>query len=690
MHSTSLAPSLWKPIALLCAVLVTQGDLVAGPALNEGPTSRDHRIAIIVSTLLPRMHISHRKLDDTVGQRALDLFIESLDPRKLYFVDADIDEFTELSTQLDDLVRAGNVEPAYRIFRRFVQRISERMDIVNELLDGEFDFTIDEVADLDPDFYPKSIDEVRDRWRRELKLQLLFMEASDAKEGDQRSTKEGSEFEARKTRLRRRYRRLESRMRRLESDQLFERYMAAFSRSYDPHTTYMSASTLDQFMIEMSLNLEGIGAELREEDGHTSISRIMDGGAASRETSIRIGDKILAVGQGLDGEWEDSVGMPVADIASRVRGKPGTVVRLKLMSTVGDIKEVRLVRSRVELSESRARGHIVPLDTDDGEAFKAGYVELPAFYRDVDAMQRGDDDFHSCSRDVRDLLMSFRRQSADAVVLDLRDNGGGYLDEAIRVVGLFIDLGPVAQVRSLDGAVQIYEDREAGAIWDGPLVVLTNTSSASASEIVAGAIQNYRRGVIVGDRQTHGKGTVQTPLKVADALFGNVQELPNYGALKVTVQKYYLPDGESTQIDGVSVDIALPSANSYAGMGERALQHTLPKDRVPAANHALYEMSTASLVNQLRDASRRRVGFSESFAQITRQMEAARESRDRKTMPVMKSKFQAIRERLQAGYDPSTNLEGESRFPNDDYEEEVLEIVHDYVNALGKRSESNA
>lgn len=687
----------WGIYVVVFLPFIDQATAVAGPAGLGTPSAKDHHLAIMVSSLLEQLHVSKRKVDDTVSRRAFDLFLGSLDPRKLYFLKSDIDEFSKLSTRLDDLLKAGDVTPAFRIYKRFLKRIDERMDVFDELIDGEFDFTIDEFADTEPSRFPTTSEEARDRWRREIKLQLLVLEASDDESSpattkfDSDSSTDSSDSAPTEpkreldpvSRIRRRFHRIAGRMRRLDSGKLVEMYMNAISNSYDPHTAYMSPSTLERFMTLMSLNLEGIGAELREEDEYTSVIGIIDGGAASRESNLKIGDKIIAVSEGGNGVWEDTVGMAIDEVASRVRGKPGTTVRLKLLPVVGDVKEVRLVRSRIELNDRRASGREVAFETEEQESLRAGYIALPSFYRDIDALQRGETGFRSCSRDVNDLLGQFRKNSVDAVVLDLRGNGGGYLEEAIQLVGLFIDRGPVVQIRKSNGTIARYNDTSPGVAWGGPLVILTDSDSASASEIVAGAIQDYGRGLVVGDQQTHGKGSVQTPLDVAESVFGVRDNLPNYGSLKVTVQRYYLPDGDSTQMDGVKADVALPSVRTYAAVGERELKYALLKDQIPAAKHRSYKLSSADLLNRLRTASKRRVENSPSFSRIKTRMEAARENGLKKQISIKKSQFEATRQLLRG--DDTREDKTSDGFPTNDYENEVLEIVQDYVEEWTKR-----
>ncbi len=694
----------------LLLVLMTAATACSQPAATNDPGARERNIARLVARLLQKLHISHRAVDDTISQRAYGLYMQMLDPRKLYFTEQDADEFAPLSTKLDDHLLQGDVGPAFNIFRRLLQRMEERQPLVARLLESDFDFEVDEdiVVDSEEIEYAASDAAIADRWRREIKWRLLAMESDAAREtepaSEQAANREGPSTEdstedtstedtqrTPKERVERRFAQQFARMKRLDAEKLFELYLSSIAAAYDPHTTYMSPNSMEQFMIQMSLNLEGIGAELREEDGYTSIVRIMDGGAASKTPGIAVGDKILALAQGAEGDWTDVSTQSVERIASQVLGKRGTTLRMRLESKAGKVKEVSLQRTRLELQKKAVKGHVIQAVADNGEARRVGYIDLPAFYKDVDAMRKRGGQYRSCSRDVASLLDSFRNQSADAVILDLRGNGGGYLDEAIDIVGLFIDEGPVVQVRAANGPISVYRDMNRGVSWDGPLVILTDTNSASASEIVAGAIQDYGRGIVVGDRQTHGKGTVQSPVDVARSLMGELPNLPNFGALKVTMQTYYLPSGKSTQSEGITANVALPTSRNYATMREDDLKHALPQDQVAKADYRRLNFVTDSIVEKLNAASKERTGVSEEFGLFSRRMQAMEKRADEARRSLVKSEFELAREVFLEGateLEPASgDAEGdaddeEKSFPVDTYDEEVLEIVQDYVTQL--------
>ena len=682
------------PTAALLAIFLLTADH-AGIADN-GPGPNERNISRIVAQLLQQLHISHRPVDDVVSVRAFQLFAEALDHRKLYFTQSDMDEFSANVSQMDDMVLRGDVEPAFAMHRRLVTRMEERQDLIEQLLGAGFDFSVDEDIVVDPDVttYAASVQEIRDRWRRELKWQYLLQSTARM----QRATPPASKAVASESpeepdpieQLRTRYRERMNRMRRMDSEKICELFLSSIAGSYDPHTTYMSPASLKQFMIQMSLNLEGIGAELREENGWTTITRVMEGGAASKEDAIEVGDKILAIAQGKNAPWSDVAGQSVDQIATQILGKAGTALRMRLQSRTGELKEVGLVRSRVELKEKGASGHIIPLSAQAQNAPRIGYLDLPSFYKDIPQAGRSKSK-RSCSKDVADILDRFQNQDVDAVLLDLRGNGGGYLDEAVKIVGHFIDHGPVVQVKESGGSVQTYEDTARGVAWDGPLLVLVDSFSASASEIVAGAIQDYARGVVVGDRKTHGKGTVQSPVDLASYLLGQFPNAPSLGALKVTMQTYYLPSGRSTQIDGVTAHVPLPSTSTFAPYREERLQFVLPKDRVPSTTFKKVDMTPHPVLSRLRRASERRVQNSPELQQTTQRMDAIRVRTDQKYRSLLKSKFE-LAQKLFLNQDEDVEQDEKlrpSQFPRNEYEEEVVNIVQDYIGELAKIGKSN-
>ncbi len=512
-------------------LLATTGAVVllsgrGGLADPNGPQQADRQVTLAVSALLKREHLSRHPLDDEISERWLKTYLKTLDPFKVYFMQSDIDEFNEHKDDLDDWAKQGDIRFGYTIFKRFLERLDERVKWVDELLTQPHDFSVNEDMITDPDAttYAKTTAESKDLWRKRIKYDLLVLEAD----------KDKLEGKAAQEKLSRRYHSLGKRMHQTDSDELLEMYLTALTTSYDPHTTYMSPGSLENFEIQMRLNLEGIGAALQFTDGYTVVSKIIPGGAADKDKRLKPEDKVVGVGQGTEGEIVDVVDMKLNDVVKLIRGERGTVVRLKVLPAgQGEPKIYAITREQIELTDSEARSEVIEAGRrPDGTPYKIGVIDLPSFYMDMSGAREGLEDFKSTTRDVAKLLKKFNEQKVDLVVLDLRQNGGGSLTESINLTGLFIDTGPVVQVKDADKRVQHYDDQDRGMAWNGPLVVLTSKFSASASEIFAGAIQDYRRGLVIGDSSTHGKGTVQSLLDLGKQLFRGLPNSPQLGALE--------------------------------------------------------------------------------------------------------------------------------------------------------------
>ena len=674
-------PKLGIPCLMVAAAACSTVSAQEKPIeFDAQPTRRDGVVARLIANLMPRHHISTERLNDTVSERALDIYVNALDPLKLYFLQRDVDAFQASSDKIDDMVKGGDLSLAYDIFKLFTRRVDERVADAQELLSGEFDFDKEEniIIDRDAAKYATSAAEAKDRWRRQIKFALLDLK-DEEKEGD----------EAVAT-LRRRYSRYSRRWKESDSDDILEMYLSAVTMAYDPHSTYMAPSTLDDFRIQMGLALEGIGAALREKDGTTVITNVIPGGAAAQHGKLKADDVIISVGQGDDGEMVDILEMSLQDVVSLIRGKAGTVVRLGVkVGGRGSAQEYKITRAKVQLEDSAARGKILEEEGPSGAKMKIGYITLPSFYMDMEAARRQEKDFRSSTRDVRRILFEFSQQNVEGVVLDLSKNGGGSLTEAINLTGLFIDRGPVVQVKNSDGTVQQYNDEVGGTSWDGPLVVMTSKFSASASEIFAGAIKDYGRGIIVGDPATHGKGTVQTLMDLGQQLFRNGRE--NYGALKVTLQQFYLPDGDSTQLHGVAADVILPSITQKMDISESDLDYALPHGRVSAAKHDIFGMVPADLVGTLRKNSQSRVNKDEEFVDLMRRIELYVQQKEQDVVSLDEDKFMARRKELDAQkLDEEKAVETETNakeiWRDTFYNREVINIAHEYIVGLKKQN----
>ncbi len=475
-------------------------------------------------------------------------------------------------------------------------------------------------------------------------------------------------------------------MAQFDNDELLETFLTAITSAYDPHTSYMSPTTLENFRIALQLNLEGIGAQLQDQDGKTIVANIVPGGAADKNGKLKKDDEIISVAQGDDGEVVDIVGMKLNDVVQRIRGKAGTVVRLGVIpANKKEAVTYKITRAKIELEDSAAHGEVFDVGSkSDGTPMKVGVLDLPSFYQDMRAAQDHLPDYRSATRDVERVLNDFKKQGVDAVVLDLRRNGGGSLVEAVDLTGLFIDQGTVVQVMDHDKRIQYLDDTSPGMAWDGPLVVMTSKLSASASEILAGAIQDYHRGLIVGDTSTHGKGTVQSLQNLGDAY--GVPFPPNLGALKITVQQFFRPNGDSTQKRGVLSDIVLPSVTDHMDIGESDLDYAIDFRHVKSSKFASTDMVTEPIVAKVRAESAQRVSKSADFARLLKRINLYQERKAHKAVTLNEKKFFEEGEEANADKAEEERLVDEANEPNkikrDYYLDEVLLITRDYVNAL--------
>ncbi|MEX0678495.1 MAG: carboxy terminal-processing peptidase [Pirellulales bacterium] len=663
--------------ALSGAVLVSGRPSWAEPT---GPAAADKHITHAITVLMNHEHLTRHPLDNEISGRWLDNYLKMLDPRKVFFTESDVDNWMAYRSQLDDMALRGDTSFAYRVFGQFLERIDERVKLAKELVYEPHDFVIDEAMDTDADAvaYAKNDAEMRDRWRKRVKFELLDLEVEKKLTGKEAQEK-----------IAKRYQNLSKRMRQTDNDELLEMYLTALTTAYDPHTAYMSPSTLENFEIQMRLNLEGIGAALEAPDGETVVKRVIPGGAAAKDGRLKMDDRIIGVGQGIDGPIVDVSDMKLNDVVKLIRGHQGTTVRLQVVPEgEKDAKIYAIERAQVALTDSEARSVIFEAGKKaNGSPYKVGVINLPSFYMDMEAARSGRDDFKSTTRDVAGLLEKFKAENVDAVVLDLHLNGGGSLTESINLTGLFIDTGPVVQVKDIDGQKTQYDDTERGLAWSGPLVVLTSKFSASASEIFAGAIQDYKRGIVVGDTATHGKGTVQSLLDLSQKMFRGVRNAPQLGALKITMQQFYRPDGDSTQNRGVLADIVLPSLISQLDVGESSLDYAMKFDHVDPAEHSRYSMVDDRIVQELRKLSGQRRDSSGDFQKLTHDIERFNTLKDRKSISLNREKFIADKSELTPEKQEEKEFE-ELNDPNrpvvkrDYYFNEVLDITADYARLL--------
>ncbi|MCI0732871.1 MAG: carboxy terminal-processing peptidase [Methylococcaceae bacterium] len=554
---------------------ITQAFANSGPAAEQGlspePDFSDTSVKII--EYLKLGHYQRLELDDRLSSKMLDEYLLYLDKSRSHFTQSDVREFEVYRQRLDDDLKNGNLDAAYSIFNRYTQRMQEQVNYMLARLDKgleSFDFEQFESMEVDREHepWPADIKELEDLWRKQLKNAILLLRLSD--KTDPEITEK----------LKSRYQNQIKQLRQFKSNDVFQVYMNTFTGLYDPHTQYFSPRTSENFNINMKLSLEGIGAVLQSEDEYTKVLRLVPAGPADNGGQLKPTDLIIGVGQGETGEIIDVVGWRLDDVVDLIRGPKGSVVRLEIIPG-GDAKAdtaariVNITRDTVRLEEQSAKKDILEIKTNGKKPRRIGIIDIPAFYMDYRAQQVGDPNFKSTTRDVRDLLGQLNQEGIDGLIVDLRNNGGGSLSEAITLTGLFIETGPTVQIRNANGSVRVLEDRDPTYAYSGPLVVLVNRLSASASEIFAGAIQDYQRGVVIGS-QTFGKGTVQS-----------LQPL-DQGQLKLTQSKFYRISGASTQNRGVVPDILLPSLFDSTEIGESTMPNALPWDTISTVSYPKY------------------------------------------------------------------------------------------------------
>ena len=538
--------------------------------------SLDQRLRSSLATkFLSNWHYKDTRLDDELSVKIFDRYLDLLDPNFSFFLASDIETFAPYRLQLDDALVHSNPSPAYEMFNVYVGRVHDRVKFAREQLKTPMDFTIDEsyAWDRSETKWAKTEAELDEFWRQRVKNDFLRLRLA------------GKEDEAIIETLDDRYENLDRRITELNSDDIFQFFMNAFAQSIEPHTAYMSPRSSENFEISMRLSLEGIGALLGRENEYTSIARVVPGGPADKEGSLKAGDKVTAVGQGHDGKLVDVVGWRVDDVVDLIRGAKHTVVLLEVIhedtGVDGPTEIIEIVRDEVKLEEQAAKSRIIEVPGEGEEMIKVGVIDLPVFYLDFNGRAKNLPDYRSSTRDVRKLINEMKQEGIKGLVVDLRNNGGGSLLEATTLTGLFIDEGPVVQVRNSSGRISTEEDNDPGMAWEGPLAVLVNRYSASASEIFAAAIQDYGRGMIIGET-TFGKGTVQNLVDLDD--YARSGDAGKMGQLKITMAQFFRVNGGSTQNRGVEPDIQFPSAGDPEDYGERSLDNALPWTSIDSAS----------------------------------------------------------------------------------------------------------
>ncbi len=571
--------------------------------------------AQLVTTVLTRYHYNRVALNDSLSALIFNKFINQLDGGKNYFLKSDIDEFSKYKFELDDFLANSNIIFFFDVFNVYLKRVSERMDYISKLLENEFDFSTDEyfVIKRDSVDWPEDENEMNEDWRKRIKNDALLYKLN------------GKDWDFIKTTILKRYKNISKYLFQYNSEDVFQLAMNAFAETIDPHTNYFSPITSDNFKIDMSLSLEGIGARLQVEDDFTKIVEIIPGGPADKSKQLKADDKIIGVAQGEDGEFEDVIGWRVNDVVKLIRGEKGTVVRLLVIPAGSDLnakpKEVKLVRDKVKLEDQAAKSNLLEIE-NNGKKFKIGIINIPKFYSDFEAQRNGEEG-KSTTKDVKRLISELQTKNIDGLIIDLRNDGGGSLTEAVELTGLFIKEGPVVQVRNSSNKIEINKDPDPSLVYSGPLAVMVNRFSASASEIFAAAIQDYGRGIIIGEN-TYGKGTVQNLIDLN--MFTNRQNM-RLGQVKLTVAKFYRINGRTTQRVGVKPDIELPSYFLPEEFGESSEPSALPYDEINKLNYEKYS-EIQKYIPELISRHNSRTQSDPDFQYLIEQIKDYRESKN--------------------------------------------------------------
>ncbi len=610
-------------IGLVCLFLAgispAQALEVGSPAILK-PSPEQVQAAHLTAEFLTRFHYRPIPLDDALSVRIMNRFIDSLDPDRLIFLQADVDKFLTGSKEIDDAIDRQDLTIPFSIFNVYQMRIIERMTFARGLLKQNFDFSKQEefsiVRDKEP--WPRSNAESDDLWRKRVKNDWLRLKLVGKDDATIRKT------------LDKRYENSIERTYKYKSDDAFQSFMAAYTTSVDPHTDYFGVKASAEFDISMKLSLVGIGAVLQERDDYTTIRELVAGGPAQSSGKLAVGDRIIGVGQGKDGPIKEVIGMRLDEVVQMIRGDKGSVVRLDILpadaGADGKHHVITLVRDKISLDKQAAKKTILPVKDGDVTR-KIGVITLPAFYEDIQARRKGDKNYKSASRDVAKLIAELKQDKVDGVLVDLRNNGGGSLSEAIDLTGLFVGKGPVVQQRNANGEVKVESDNLPTPAWKGPLGVLINRGSASASEIFAAAIQDYGRGVVIGE-PSFGKGTVQTVVDL-DEVANNPK--PEYGELKFTVAQFFRVDGGTTQLRGVTPDISLPGLFDLKLVGESSFDNALPWSQVSAAKYKSSD-DIKALLPKLQNLHDERVQKSREFQDFVEDVATLKAQREKKVI----------------------------------------------------------
>jgi len=607
------------------------------PLVNETelvPADKHLQATGLITNIIEKYHYQSKKLDDELSAAILDRYLENLDPAKSYFMAEDVDRFRKIyRSRLDDALEDAELSPAYEIFKVFRKRVDERIAYGINLLDRDYDFTRDEdfIFDRSTLPWPATETAMNDLWRQRVANDILNLRLAGKQDSEYQDT------------LRKRYERIRTSTYQLDANDVFQLFINAYTTTIEPHTAYFSPRISENFDISMRLSLEGIGAVLSSDNDYTVVQHIIPGGPADLSSQLHDDDRIVGVGQGDAGEIIDVIGWRLDDVVELIRGPKDTIVRLEILPKEagfeGPGRVITLTRNKIKLEEQAAKSSVIELA--DGKN-RVGVITLPTFYIDFAAQASGEKDYRSTTRDVKTLIADLQKQKIEGLVIDLRGNGGGSLSEALDLTGLFIKEGPVVQIRDASGKVEINNDPDSSITYNGPLAVLVDRNSASASEIFAGAIQDYRRGIIIGE-PTFGKGTVQN---VVDLNRFQRETDEDLGKLKTTIAQFFRITGSSNQYKGVTPDIVFPTAQNVDKYGERSLDNALPWTEVKAAKFAKVNLTIDNFFASVKEKYEQRIKNDREFNLLMQEHELLEKAADRKSVSLLESRRKSEQDQL--------------------------------------------
>ncbi|MGH1536568.1 MAG: carboxy terminal-processing peptidase [Gammaproteobacteria bacterium] len=631
------------------------------------PEKQHNRATKLITHFLDKYHYKDFNIDNSLSDEILNSYLEALDPNRSYFYQKDIDSFQIFRFKLDEAIAKTELNAPFQMFRLYQARVDERVLFALDQLKKKYNFDIDEELIIDRSELPwaNSSHELNEIWRKRVKNDVLTLKLADKNPSEIKET------------LEKRYKGIAKRSEQIDAEDVYQLFINAFASTLEPHTNYLSPRTSENFEIRMSLSLEGIGALLRTDGEYTVVEKVIPGGPADLSDLLHGSDRIVGIAQQNEKDFKDVVGWRLEEVVQLIRGAKGTDVKLQILpgdeGQTAKIKEIKITRDKIKLEEQAAKSEVMTID-DNAQNYKIGVIDVPTFYIDFAAYQRGEKDYRSTTRDVDNLLTDLKSQKIDALILDLRGNGGGSLTEATQLTGLFIDEGPIVQVQDSSGHIEVHRDRDSNISYHGPLVVLVDRYSASASEIVASAIQDYHRGIVVGET-TFGKGTVQQLVDLNNFNSGDDSKL---GQLKATIAQYFRIDGDSTQHNGVVPDINFNTVFKDEEYGERALKNALPSSSISPVKHYIGDIDQ-NIINLTSEMHNSRIKTNDKYNSLLEIFHLDYNVRNQKTVSLLEKTRKEEYQRVEATRSEYQDLlkDTEENLNKLDDDEEFIDVLLD-------------